>query len=74
MRHWRGFLIRRRLNQEMEGMDPYSAQERTREGVARRGDVGHSLPRASPEDRTAIQGPRLEPASLGKKGSVSTNQ
>ena len=47
----------------MEGMDLYSAQERTRKGVARLGDVGHSLPRASPENRTAILGPRLEPAS-----------
>ena len=29
--------------------------------VARSGDVGHSLPRASPEDRTAIRGPLWSP-------------
>ena len=58
----------------MEGMNPIAAPERTRQGIARLGDVGHSLPRASPEDRTAIRGPRLEPVSLGKKGSVSTNE
>jgi hypothetical protein len=53
-------------------MDPYSAQERTREGVARRGDVGHSLPRASPEDRTAIQGPRLEQEGFGEHKPITS--
>jgi len=29
MEYWKGFLVRRRLNQEMEGMDSISAQEHT---------------------------------------------
>ena len=30
MEYWQGFLVRRRSNQGMEGMDSTSAQERTR--------------------------------------------
>jgi hypothetical protein len=29
MEYWKGSLVRRRWNQGMEGMDPYSAQEHT---------------------------------------------